>query len=183
MKDLINGCDYLQSFAPVANILGTALGVFDKMNDLINSITFPEFGIANLGSLINGLVGGIGLPGTVPLPGAKGIGDLLKKADTLIECLGSICGAGSSEYIALASDYAIRTTALFAELNIVDNPLSANYGKFNFQSIYDDLAMSADEQLGISTALDAADSIKTSAVDAIGSSAAKVKELTKLGFF
>lgn len=177
MKSLIDNCDYLKGFAPVSTILGSTLGIFNNIADLINGSTIPEFGVASLGGLINDLLNGLSVPG------GKSISDILSQADKLIECLSATCGPYDAYYITAASEYALTTSDLYSELNVVSDPNDPNYGKFDYQAVYDDVGMSVEEQSNINDALSGVTDMKTGALTAVNNTVSAIKELTKTGFF
>lgn len=177
MKNMIDGCDYLKALAPAAAIIGTTLGIFDNMANLVNSSTIPEFGVASIGGFIDDILSGAGIPG------GGNISEMLGKADKLIECLASTCGPYDAYYLTAATEYATTTNDLYTDLNVVSDPNDPNYGKFDYDQVYNDVGMSAEEQLGMKEALGGVTDMKTGATDAVTNSVNSVKELTKLGFF
>jgi len=179
LKNLIDNCSYLDDAKPISTIIGTTLGVFDQIDELIDSITIPEFSIANLGSLIDGLMSGA----DVGIPGGKNLTDIFKKADKLIECMSLICGAGDPAFITLASEYANTLNNLYSSLNVTSNPLDSNYGKFDFDAIYDNANMTIQEKLQVNTVLNGVGDVKTSALTSIDNSVNQAKALLKTGFF
>jgi len=177
LKRLIDNCDYLAGAAPVANILGTALGVFSNMDRLISNSTIPEFGAALIGGIIDRVLNGIGVPG------GNNLADILRRADSLINCLALVCGPGDAYYITAASEYALTTDDLYSELNVVSDPNDPNYGKFDYQSVYDDVGMDLQQQTNINSALSGVTDMHGNATTAINDSVTQVKQLTAEGFF
>jgi len=177
MKNILDNCSYLNQLSPISNILGCITGVFDKIDNLIQSIGIPEFGAARLGSLLNDMFGGIGIPG------GNNMGGSLSQADELIECVSLICAAKDPEYISIASNYTDQTNSLYDQTGIVSDPLSINYGKFDYEQMFNDIALPYENQQKFTTALNGVIDVKTGAIDAITKSVAEVKKLTKSGFF
>ncbi len=178
LKTLLDACAYLDDAKPISSILGTTLGVFDEIDNILNTSIIPEIGAATLGDLINKLMaGGEGRPG------GSNLSDIFKKADKLINCLAAICGAGDPTYITIASTYTAELDNLFDSMGIDSNPLSPTYGDFDFDTIYDNAGMTTTNRLKVSTALSGVTDTGTNAINSISSSVSKAKSLIKTGFF
>lgn len=177
LKDFIDNCLYLEDAKPVSTIIGTTLGVFDEIDTLVNAIAVPEFGAANLGSYIDKLMSGI------DQPGGKNLTELFMKNDTLIDCLATICGPGDPQFLVLAAEYANTLNNLYNDLGVESNPVSPNYGKFDFDTIYNNAGMTVQQKLQVTTALAGVNDTKTEALTSIADSVDKAKTLLKTGFF
>ena len=179
LKNLIDTCEYLEGAKPVSAIIGTTLGVFDELDSLIDAATIPVFGAVNIGSLINNILDGASLN----LPGGNKISDILKKADKLINCLDSLCVSGDASYIAYLTEYTLEVESLYSDLGIIGDPTSEDYGKFDYQAVFDDVGMTVQDQLKFNTALDHVEGIKGTAQTSLNNSVASAKSLLKTGFF
>ncbi|MEE9571901.1 MAG: hypothetical protein V3W20_02505 [Candidatus Neomarinimicrobiota bacterium] len=177
LKTLLDACAYLDDAKPISSILGTTLGVFDEIDNIINTSIIPEIGAASLGDLINKLMAGEGRPG------GSNLSDIFKKADKLINCLSAICGAGDPTYITIASTYTAELDNLYDSMGIDSNPVSPTYGEFDFNTIYDNAGMTPTDRLKVDTALSGVTNTGTNALSSISSSVSKAKSLIKTGFF
>jgi hypothetical protein len=177
LKQFLDNCSYMSGLNPISALLGTGLSIFDSIYDALEISTIGEMGAASIASLINSLLNGFGIPG-----GAN-ISDLLKKADKLIECLASVCGTSDASYIVIAAEYAGTLDDLYSDLNVVSDPLDPNYGNFDYQAVYDDVGLNAQEVIQVNTAIVGAELMKTNASNAIDNSVNAAKTLMKTGFF
>jgi len=179
IKNVLDRCSYLNGLAPVSAVIGTFNGVFDAIDDLIESLqsTVPEFGAGALASLINQLLNGVGIPGGDMLSA------LLAKADTLINCLSEVCVAGDPGYSGRLTLITNDLDNLYTDLNVVGNPLSPNYGKFDYDTLYGSIGMSAEQQAKVKRTTAGIDTSKANAKTAIGNSISAIKTLTKIGGF
>ncbi len=177
LKRLLDNCPYLDDAKPIATVLGTTARVFDDINNLVNAITIPEFIAGNLGSAINKLMSGVGQPG------GKNLTDVFVKGDKLIDCLATICGAGDPAFIIIATEYANTLNNLYYDLGVESNPASPNYGKFDYNTIYNNAGMTIQQKLQVDTALSGVDDTKNEALASIDSATALAKDLVKGGFF
>lgn len=177
LKSMIDNCSYLEDAKPISSIIGTTIGVFDEIDTLIDNIVVPEFLAAKVGNGINNTMYGVGIPG------GNNLTDIFKKADKLIDCLATICGAGDPTYITIATEYADELDNLYSSMNIVSNPLSPNYGQFDYNTIYANAGMTPQDILQVNTALGGVGDTSTNAITSIDASVSKAKDLVKGGFF
>ncbi len=177
LKNMLDNCDYLEDAKPISSILGTTIGVFEVIDGLVNAILVPEFLAADIGNGINNTMSGIGIPGGNDLTG------IFRKADKLINCLSTICGAGAPTYITIATAYADELDDLYTDMNIVSNPLSPNYGQFDYNAIYTNAGMTPQDILQVDTAIIGVGDTNTNALTSIDASVSKAKDLFKGGFF
>jgi len=177
LKRMIDECDYLSSLSPISVILGTAVGIFDRINDLTRGSLIPEFGAAYIGNIINNILNGI------DIPGGRNISSVFGRADSLINCLTAACGPGDPYYYTVADDYIVRIGDLYDQLNIVSDPTLPNYTDFDYQQIYDDSGLSPGEQLNVNTALTSVSNMNIGALGSINNTVNTVKDLMKGGFF
>jgi len=177
LKNMIDNCSYLEDVKPISSIIGTTLGAFDEIDTLVDNIVVPEFLAADIGNGINNAMSGIGVPG------GNNLTDTFKKADKLIDCLSTICGAGDPTYITVATEYADELDNLYDSMNIVSNPLSSNYGEFDYDTIYTNAGMTSQDILQVNTALGGVGDTGTSALASIDASVSRAKDLIKGGFF
>lgn len=174
LKQFIDQCLYLNDYAPMSAIMGTAAGINNHIINLIgdNTINFQEFGASGLFSDINDSFGAGG-----------GVTNSFMNADRLLNCLTFICGAGDPSYIATAAAIQSDLNILYVSLNVVGNPLSADYGKFDTGAVYNNAGLSSIEKGKITQVTSSIDGAKSDAASAIEASASKVQELTKAGDF
>lgn len=134
LKYFLDHCDYLNQLEPISALIGTALGISDEIDSLIDNlyVDFPEFAAANFGSLIDNLLSA--LPG---LPGGDVLADLLAQADELLNCLTLLCAViEPDKYSPVLNGMFDELQTLYDDLNIIDDPNSADYGKFNYETIF-----------------------------------------------
>lgn len=179
LKTFIDQCDYMKTFAPVSAVIGTVGGVFDEITNLVNNLngTVPEFGAGALADTINSLLDGANFPG------GDALSDLMKLADELINCVALGCAASDPSYIGGLDNITTDLQGLYDELNIVDDPADANYGKFDYESVYDDVGMSVSQKDKIDRVVESIGSQKSGAIESINSSISSVKSLAKIGGF
>lgn len=179
LKDFLANCPYLAAFAPSSTVGGTKNGIFDAINDKINELLsgVPEFGAGKIASQINSLLNGLSLPG------GDALSALLQKADQLLDCLSSLCAAQDPTYAAPLSEATNDLNNLYTDLNIIDNPLSPDYGKFNYTSFYNNIGLTSSQSSALNLVTTNIDNQKSSSVDAVKNSVDKIKSLTKEGGF
>lgn len=178
IKDFIDSCEYLQIFAPVSAMMGTVNGIFDEIDKLANGLdlSFPEFGVGNLGSLVDKLLDAV--PG---LPGGDKISDLLALADKLLNCLSAGCAAVDPTYITDLTQKSDQLQSVYDDLGIIDDPNDPNYGKFDYASMYNDLGLSTNEIAAIDSVKGGINASKDSGINAIKNTTDAMKNLKKLG--
>jgi len=178
LKSFIDNCDYLSGLNPISVMIGTVNGIFDEIGNLVNGLdlTFPEFGVGNFGSLIDKILDGI--PG---LPGGDKISDLLAKADQLLDCLSAGCAAYDPSYIGDLSNKTAELQSVYDDLGVIDDPNDPNYGKFDYDSMYNDLGMSTSEIDAINSVKSGINSSKDSGMDAISKTTDAIKQAKKIG--
>jgi len=178
MIDIINNCLYLKDDDALKNpiSLGNAVtqSAFDKIYSYINDVTtVPEFLVGEAMSALEEFYSNL-------FPGSKALTDLLKKADQLINCLSNFCGGEyTSEVIALTNE----TQSLYNDFEIVGNPLDANYGKLDKETLYSEAGMTGGDIAKITDASDEVDAMKelgNSSVDDFVQAAKNVKKLGDL---
>jgi hypothetical protein len=175
LKDFISNCDFLSGANPVGTILGGTLGVFGKIDGFIDGFsgTIPEIGLGKLADAINRVLSG------ASIPGGGILSDLFLKADLLINCLAG-CGP---EYAGDVASYSGTIDGLYDVFNVEKNPVSPNYGKFNFTSVYSSAGLTPAQVSNMTTAVTGITNIKNGASSSILSSVNKAKSLIKLGGF
>ena len=166
ITDFIGTCDFLKGNVmfknPIALLKGGVSSAIAQAGGFVDDLTelLPEFDAGQLlGNLLNKF-SGVGLG----LPDALGISGIIRTADQIINCIAGRCGG----------DFATRLTAmtetldqLYTDLNLVSDPLDANWGEFNIEKIYDDVALSAQERLQMTTVVDAVQNSQTAVTDGI----------------
>jgi len=181
IKDFLEQCKYLQSLEPISAIIGTALGISDEINNLINNffdaLDFPEFGAANFGSVIDNLLNAI--PG---LPGGDALAALLEQADKLLQCLGAACNAvhPDSNYHAQFEVMSNELTALIDDLN-----LDHTTYEFNYEKLYgpppDGAGLTPDERNAIVNTKDKLNAAKNNGVNAVDGAKNAMQQASKIG--
>lgn len=176
MLDLINDCAYLQGDDKLTNpiSLSKALtdSLFNKLDGYFDDVSsVPEYLIGKLMSFLEELYGN-------QLPGSNALTDSLKNSDRLINCLSNLCnGEYTSEVISLTN----QTENLYNDLEIVSNPLDANYGLLNKDQLYSDAGLIPGDIAKIGSVNDEVNSLKAQGKSSITSLMDSVKTLRKAG--
>ena len=180
LKNFLDNCEYLQPLEPISALIGTALGISDEIENLIDkffdSFNIPEFGAANFGSIIDNLLAG--LPG---LPGGDALADLLAQADKLINCLSALCALQDPSYSADLTSMSDELQELYDDLRIVDNPASSDYGKLDYSAIYADVPLNADQINAINNTKAGLNNAKNSGVNAVNNTKSAIQQASKIG--
>jgi len=182
LKAFLDKCEYLQPLEPISAIIGTALGISDEINNLIDeffdALDFPEFGAANFGSLIDNLLNA--LPG---LPGGDALAALLEQADKLLNCLNLACAVEDPSYVDDLTRMSDELQELFDDLNIVDS--GPNYGKFNYDKIYgpppEGAGLTDDQKNAINSTKDKLNAAKDNGVNAVSGAKNAIQQASKIG--
>jgi hypothetical protein len=176
--DFINQCSFLQGDEllknPVALMKSATNSIIETTSGLVGDLaeTLPEF---NAGEIIGGILDkftGFDLN----LPGALDLGNILRTADEIINCIAGRCGPDYSDRVSTMTD---ELQGLFDDLTAIDNPLDPNYGEFDLEGIYDSINLTFDEKAQIGKVTDAIQSAKTDAVDAVNSSVNSIKSAAR----
>ena len=177
IKNFIDNCEYLQALDPLSTMIETVNGVFDEIGKLVNGLdlSFPEFGAGNLGSLVDKILDGIGMPG-----GDK-ISDLLAAADKLLNCLSAGCAAVDPTYIGDLDSKTDELQRVYDDLGLIDDPNDPNYGKFDYSSMYNDLGLSTSEINSINSVKDGISASKDDGINAISNTKDAIKTAKKVG--
>jgi hypothetical protein len=178
IKNFIDSCEYLEGLNPVSTMIGNVNGIFSEIDKLVNGfdLSFPEFGVGNFGSLIDKLLDGI--PGA---PGGDKISELLAKADKLLNCLSSACAAQDPTYIGDLTQKSAELQQTYDDLGLIDDPLDPNYGKFDYDAMYNDLGMSTQEIDAINSVKSSVNGSKDDGMDAISKTTDAIKQAKKIG--
>jgi ribosomal protein S13 len=176
INDIVSNCAYFGEDEllknPTAILKSMSKSAFDKMDELIEAVPLPDF---ESGKLIDSLINKIAnqIPDN---PADLGISTSLQKADQLIDCLTSLCG---SDFATTAQSYADQVEDLYDQLNIVGDPASPNYGKFDIDKLYDDVSLSVTEKVKMNSVVDSVQNIKSNASSSISSAVDTTKSLRK----
>jgi len=158
-------------------MIGSVVGLYDKIDSYIDNLglTVPELGLAKLADTLNKLLSGAGIPG------GSNISTLFGQADRLIQCVSNLCL--ESEYQVWVIAATDTLDGLYADFNVVSDPLDPNYGYFNYTSVYTDIGLNVDQIANINIAIDGVTSIKNDALSAVNSTISSIKSLIPGGFF
>jgi len=171
IKNFLDNCDYLNRLSPVSAMLGTLFGIYNKIDNLVSDYTnlFPEFGLGNFASGLDGLLKGFNIAG------------LLSGADSLLDCLDSGCATFDPTYSGNISSMTDQLDGLYNDLNIVSDPLDSRYGMTDFNNIYQDVGMSVSEITQFDNVRSNMDFAKSNATAAVDNAVAAVKNEIKFG--
>ena len=158
LKDFIEECEYLSGLSPIAAMLGAIDSIYSKLDQFIDNIgaTVPEFNIAKIASKINDLLGARG----------PNLSDRLKWLDKLINCIESYCGG---EFPDQLSNMSTALGQAYTDLNITSDPLSSNYGLFDFSSLYTTAGLTTPQITKVNQVRDFVDGEKDRTVSTINS--------------
>ena len=98
----------------------------------------------------------------------------MRSADKIINCIAGRCGTDFSTRV---TDMTTTLDGLYSDLNIVSNPVDPNWGKLDIDKIYDDVALSAQERLQMSSVVNSVGNSKSSVTDAVGNAVNAIKGL------
>lgn len=168
ITDFIASCDFLNAHLmfknPIALLKGGVASAIAQAGGFVDDLTdlLPEFDAGQLlGNLLNKFSGaGLGLPG------ALGITGIMQAADKIINCIAGRCGG---DFTARITDMTDTLDQLYTDLNLISNPADANWGEFDIDKIYDDVALSAQEKLQMTTVVESVQNSQTAVTDAISS--------------
>lgn len=180
LKYFLDNCTYLNGNNPLSSVLTTAKGAFDLIDDTLNSLfpTVPEFGVGQIAGYINQLLNGLGIPG------GDMLSEIFKQADKLLNCLTMLCSTYDPGYYGpYLTSYSSQLQSLYTTMNIVDDPLSLDYGLFDYQTLFSNVGLTPSQTSDIKLVIDAVDTVKSTSLGSIMDSVASVKDLMKIGGF
>jgi len=176
MMDFIKGCDFLDiSFKNPITLLKGGIGsaiaqTAGFVDDLTNLL--PEFNVGQLlGNLLNKF-SGVGLG----LPGALDITNIVKMADKIINCVAGRCGG---DFASRITDMTDTLNDLYKDLNLVSDPTNENWGKFDLEKIYDDVALSTQQRIQMSNVVESVQNSQTAVTNAISSTVNATKSAAR----
>jgi len=180
LKQFLDQCAYLNGKNPLSAVLNTAKGVFNLIDDTLDSLygTMPEFGVAKIAGYINQLLNGLGIPG------GDVLSEIFKTADQLLNCVSQICYQYDDSYYGpYITSYTSQLESLYTSMNIVSNPLSPNWGLFDYDTLYGNVGLTDEQISDIDLVIDAVDTVKSTSLASVTSSITVVKDLLGEGGF
>lgn len=175
---MIDQCEYLNNILPVTTMGNSVIGLFDKIDIFTDDLAaaVPELGAGKIASALNKLLNGVGLPG-----GDK-LADILKEADKLLNCLAIFCAVQNpGDYSGNVTDITDDLQTLYDDMNIIDNPADPDYGKFDYDTFYDEVGLNNDQKSAMNTVIIALDLNKDNSMTAVENSVNAIKEYMKTG--
>ncbi len=168
VKDMIDNCEYLSALNAISALAGTALGIYDKIKELIDDIagSTDEFVPGGIADEINNILNGL------QIPFGDEISNLFANADKLIECLTAFCGG---EYPAQISAFTSELNDLYDDMNIVSDPNNSNYTNYDYEALYDKLDLSTQNRSNLDKTISKISDGHTAAKESIDSSIEAVK--------
>jgi hypothetical protein len=169
--DFINDCPFLSGDSVLKNPIGLVNGmlasVYDKMgeiaNSLADSLSLPELGV---GKLLDDIMNMMDFSGVnISIPGL----------DDLISCVSASCGG---EFASKISEMTDTLDELYVDFNMDSDPLSANFGNLDLDSIYNKASMTVSEKANMGTVTDALGGIKSEAQDRVSNCVETIKSTT-----
>jgi len=173
IKDMIDNCDYLSALNGVSTVAGTALGIYNAIEDIIDSLgdSVPEFKTGSFADTINNIMNGL------QFPFGDDISALFAKADKLIECLEWFCGG---EYPLQVSEFTDDINGLYSDMNIVSDPNDPNYARFDYDAVYDNVGLASVDRTNMNRTITKIYGGHTRANEAIDNSIEAVKDAIRL---
>lgn len=177
IKNFMDNCSYLDGIQPVSVVLGSTLGVFGKIDEFMEniSVTTPEIGLGAIADGINRTLSG------ATVPGGSNISEILNQSDILINCVSQLCGA--SEYGPQLIYMTDEVDDLYDNFGVTKNPLDANYGKFDYDALYNSIGLTEQQKTNMNISVAGITQVKNGATTAINNTVNKVKQLINLGGF
>ncbi len=177
-SDALGGAGPSGKDNPASLATGMAAGAVDGINQAIAQATeaVPEFFFGGIAANIDNLVNGIGIP--KDLANASNVGELLKQADKLIECIASFCGV---EYTSILTFYTTETQDLFSELNLDSDPASPRYGQFDYEAIYARVGLNSSAIDNVNLAMSTVSDTFTQMNTSVGSTVSAIQNYAKAG--
>jgi len=170
LKNMLTQCDYFKQFGPTSAIAGLMQSALGNISSLINNFGAGtnEFNAGKIAGLINQALSNL-------IPGGSGLTDILKSAGQLLECMSSVCAAGDPSYIGGLDYIDNDLNNTISSMGLVGDPSSINFGKMDYNSIYNDLGMTPTQRYAIDSTTFAIDEQRVRAKVAIDQSIAAVK--------
>jgi len=170
LKTFINSCSFFSGANPIGSIIGSLLGIYDKIDSLIDSIaaSLPEFGVGNIADAINNLID-------------SNFGNVFRQNDQIIECVTNLCG--SADHTSWIITAASTLDNLYDSFSIVSDSGSSNYLKFDYDTFYSNAGISSGDQVKMNSVIDGIGGVKSAARDSVSGSVEKAKSLIKTGGF
>jgi len=181
IKSFVDGCScfYGDDGAQnaVGSILGSALGIYDRMDDYVLNQTLPEFGPGLIANSLNQILNGAGLG----LPAGSAISDLLKEADCMTSCMNALCPAtvATPEFQLILNDL----QGLYDTMSLDDNPASPTYAQVDYDAIYTTAGMTPTDVLKMNTTIGSLWETTASTASGIEDTVTAIKDAFKGGFF
>ena len=178
ITDFIKVCDFLNENAmfknPIALLKGGVASAIEQAGGFVDDLTdmLPEFDAGQiLGNILNKF-SGVGLG----FPGALGISSIMQMADKIINCIVGRCGP---DYASRVTEMTDTLNDLYTDLNIISDPLDPNWGEFDIEKLYDDVALSAQERIQMTTVVESVKESQTTVTEAISSTVNATKSAAR----
>jgi len=179
IQDFISSCDYLKNGPtfknPIALLRGGFNSAITQAGGFVNDLTdlLPEFDVANIIGNIFDKFSGFDLG----LPDCLGITEAVQSLDTIINCIAGRCGPDFSSRI---TEMTNSLDDIYNDLNIIGDPTNANWGKFDIDKIYDDVALSASERIQMANVVGSVQDSKTAVTNAISDTIGAAKSAARI---
>jgi len=179
ITNFISSCDFLKNAPtfknPIALLKGGVNSAINQASGFVDDLTdlLPEFDVGNIIGNIFDKFSGIDLG----LPDALGITGIVQSLDGIINCIAGRCGGDYSARIIAMTD---SLDDIYNDLNIVSDPTSVDWGKFNVDKIYDDVALSASERLQMTNVVSSIQDSKTAITDGFNNTVGAAKSAARV---
>jgi hypothetical protein len=178
MLDFIKTCDFLNGHDilknPISLLKGGVSSAISEASGFVGDLVdlLPEFDagqiLANILSKFSGA--GSGLPDFLDITAA------MQAADKIINCIAGRCGGDFSSRITSMTE---TLDDLYTDLNIISNPADPNWGKFDIDKLYDDVALSAQEKLQMTDVVTSIEDSQQAITDSISNTVDATKNAAR----
>jgi hypothetical protein len=180
VKNFVDGCDCFfgteeGAQSAVSAVLGSALGIYDQIDDYVGQFAYPELQAGTVANTLNKLLNGA----NIGIPGGGNITNILKEADCMVSCMSSLCPGSASEVQLIANDL----QAIYDDFQLDDDPTSSNYGGIKFEDLYSRSGMTGDDILNMQITIDGIGGVQQEAARGVANSANAIKNALKGGLF
>lgn len=170
LANFVASCEFFKEMGVAKAVVGMTQGVFSKMSSLLGELSFdtPEFGLGDLASALNSLLGGL-------LPGGKSITGILNQIDKMLNCLDSVCAVKDPTYYGDLTSITSDVDSLYTDMNLISG--GPNNGKFDYSSFYSSLGLQPGQIAAVDSTIQVVDAQKLRAKTAINDTFNAVRSL------
>jgi len=174
LKRFIDNCELFSDENPVSALIGSVLGIFDKIDGILDglSVNVPEIGLGGLADALNKILNG------ALFPGGEALRDLFALLDIIINCLSDPLLCGNTIYLPEINEFTDTLNGLMSYdtgYNIDDTY------NFSYDVLFGEAGMTQSEIDKFEVALVGVEDTKADALGAVEDSKNAVKAAMKIG--